>query len=74
VFVVICAEAWATTCPRHQTAKTTPRNKIAPPGSLAGMGFWTADDFKNSIDDLFDALKDDDHVTRIQSRKPERQT
>ena len=42
------------------TAYKPPRNKIAPPGSLAGMGFWMADDFNDPIDDLFDVLKDDD--------------
>lgn len=58
--MVICTEAWKTTCPRYQTAKATPRNKISPPGSLAGMGFWMAADFNDPIDELFDVLKNDD--------------
>lgn len=41
-------------------AYTPPRKKIAPPGSLAGMGFWMAEDFNEPIDDLFDVLKDDE--------------
>ena len=41
------------------SAYKPPRKRIAPPGSLAGMGFWMADDFNEPIDDLFDVLKDD---------------
>lgn len=38
---------------------TAPKRRIAPPGSMAGQGFWIADDFDEPIDDLFDCLKDD---------------
>ena len=41
------------------SAYKPPRNKIAPPGSMAGQ-IWMADDFNDSMDDLFDVLKDDD--------------
>lgn len=34
------------------------KRKIAPPGSLRDMDYWVADDFNDSIDDLFDCLKD----------------
>lgn len=45
-----------------------PRRRIAPPGSLAGMGFWMADDFNEPIDDLLDALKDD-HAARPKRKR-----
>ena len=32
------------------------------------MRFWMAADFNDPIDDLFDALKDDDEATRISSK------
>ena len=54
------------------TAYKPPRNKIAPPGSLAGMGFWMADDFNDPIDDLFDALKDDDDEPERSTATPDR--
>ena len=41
------------------SAYKPPRKRIAPPGRLAGMGFWMTDDFNEPIDDLFDVLKDD---------------
>ena len=48
------------------SAYKPPRARIAPPGSLAGMGFWMTDDFNEPINDLFDVLKDDKapHRTR----------
>lgn len=52
------------------TAYKPPRNKIAPPGSLAGMGFWMADDFNDPIDDLFDCLKDDDPLLASPNGQP----
>ncbi len=35
-----------------------PKRKIAPPGGMAGEGFWIADDFDDPVDDLFDCLSD----------------
>jgi prevent-host-death family protein len=47
------------------TAYKPPRNKIAPPGSMQGQGWWMSDDFDEPIDDLFDCLKDDaDDLTK----------
>jgi prevent-host-death family protein len=39
-------------------AYTPPKRKLAPPGSMAGQGFWIADDFDAPLDHLFDCLKD----------------
>ena len=50
------------------SAYKPPRKRIAPPGSLAGMGFWMADDFNEPIDDLFDVLKDDKAPRRTRKR------
>ena len=36
-----------------------PKRKIAPPGAMAGQGFWIADDFDAPMDDLFDCLRDE---------------
>ena len=33
------------------SAYKPPRKRIAPPGSLAGMGFWMTDDFNEPIDE-----------------------
>ncbi|MDP3295514.1 MAG: type II toxin-antitoxin system prevent-host-death family antitoxin [Nevskia sp.] len=41
------------------TPYTEPKRKIAPPGGMAGQGFWIADDFDAPVDELFDCLKDD---------------
>ena len=41
------------------SAYNPPCKRIAPPGGLAGMGFWMTDDFNEPIDDLFDVLKDE---------------
>lgn len=35
--------------------ESAPRS-VAPPGSLAGSGFWIADDFDAPVNDLFEAL------------------
>jgi len=40
-----------------------PRRKILPPGSMAGRGWWIADDFDDPIDDLFEALSEDDEAS-----------
>ena len=45
-----------------------PCKRIAPPGSLAGMGFWMTDDFNEPINDLFDVLKDDKAPRRTRQR------
>ena len=50
------------------SAYKPPRKRIAAPGSLAGMGFWMADDFNEPIDDLFDVLKDDKAQRRTRKR------
>ena len=50
------------------SAYKPPRKRIAPPGSLAGAGFWMADDFNEPIDDLFDVLKDDKAPRRTRKR------
>ena len=50
------------------SAYKPPRKRIAPPGSLAGMGFWMADDFNEPINDLFDVLKDDKAPRRTRKR------
>jgi prevent-host-death family protein len=54
------------------TAYKPARKKIAPPGSLAGMGFWMADDFNDPIDDLFDVLNVDDDEQERSSSAPDR--
>ena len=36
-----------------------PRHKVAPPGSMAGQGWWMADDFNEPLDTMFDCLKPD---------------
>ena len=41
------------------TAYEPPRRTIAPPGSMAGQGWWMADDFNEPVDDLFNCLKSD---------------
>jgi prevent-host-death family protein len=38
------------------SAYKAPRNKIAPPGGMAGE-IWMADDFDEPLDELFDCLK-----------------
>ena len=50
------------------SAYKPPRKRIAPPGSLAGMGFWMTDDFNEPIDELFDVLKDDKAPRRTRKR------
>ena len=50
------------------SAYKPPRKRIAPPGSLAGMGFWMTDDFNEPINDLFDVLKDDKAPRRTRKR------
>lgn len=35
-----------------------PRQTIAPPGTLAGQGWWMADDFDAPIDDQFKCFED----------------
>lgn len=43
--------------PVARLAPLQPRPRaIAPPGSLAGQGFWVAEDFDAPVDELFDAL------------------
>ena len=41
-------------------AYVPPRRKILPPGSLQGADWVIPDDFDEPIDDLFEALLDDD--------------
>ena len=50
------------------SAYKPPRKRVAPPGSLAGMGFWMADDFNEPINELFDVLKDDKAPRRTRKR------
>ena len=50
------------------SAYKPPRKRIAPPGSLAGMGFWMTDDFNEPIDELCDVLKDDKAPHRTRKR------
>ena len=50
------------------SAYKPPRKRIAPPGSLAAMGFWMTDDFNEPIDELFDVLKDDKAPRRTRKR------
>ena len=37
-----------------------PKRKLLPPGSLKHEGWWIADDFDDPIDDMFEALADDE--------------
>jgi prevent-host-death family protein len=48
------------------SAYKAPRNKIAPPGGMAGE-IWMADDFDAPLDELFNCLKDhsDDPLDQI---------
>ncbi len=39
-----------------------PRRRIAPPGGMEGE-IWMADDFDESIDDLFDCLKNSESIS-----------
>lgn len=41
------------------TAYQPSRRPIAPPGSMAEQEWWMADDFNESLDDLFDCLKEE---------------
>ena len=50
------------------SAYKPPCKRTVPPGSLAGMGFWMADDFNEPINDLLDALKDD-HAARPKCKR-----
>ena len=50
------------------SAYKPPRKRIAPPGSLAGMGFWMTDDFNEPINELFDVLKYDKAPRRTRKR------